>query len=253
MACNCSKCNPAKPCGCSDPALTNPCTYTDCSVGSERCEDIQCAECVSYCGTSFQVGVAGEIIKIESGERFDSIVQKLALMLSQGVGACTADDVHHAPYNVYATNITANGFTLVWNGESTVSTELRIFVNSGGGYVLAGTVMPTILTYDVAGLLSATDYTVKITSYDYDETLAVTTAGSGYSATNYATTGGSGTGLTVDVTAGAAGEILTAVIANPGMGYTTGDVLSVQGGDLAGEVTLTVASCDSVELLLTTL
>ena len=24
----------------------------------------------------------------------------------KGVGACTADDVHHAPYNVYAANIT---------------------------------------------------------------------------------------------------------------------------------------------------
>ena len=24
MACNCNKCNPAKPCGCSDPAITNP-------------------------------------------------------------------------------------------------------------------------------------------------------------------------------------------------------------------------------------
>jgi len=44
MACNCS--NNSSNCGCSDVALTNPCSYTDCSVGSERCEDIQCASCV---------------------------------------------------------------------------------------------------------------------------------------------------------------------------------------------------------------
>ena len=54
MACNCTKCSST--CSCSDTALTNACTYTDCSVGSERCDDIQCAECVSYCGTSFQIG-----------------------------------------------------------------------------------------------------------------------------------------------------------------------------------------------------
>ena len=52
MACNCTKCS--QNCGCADTALTNACTYTDCSVGSERCSDVQCAECVSYCGTSFQ-------------------------------------------------------------------------------------------------------------------------------------------------------------------------------------------------------
>ena len=56
MACNCTKCS--SQCGCADTALTNACTYTDCSVGSERCSDVQCAECVSYCGTSFQIGDA---------------------------------------------------------------------------------------------------------------------------------------------------------------------------------------------------
>ena len=74
MACNCTKCSQS--CGCADTALTNACTYTDCSVGSERCDDIQCAECVSYCGTSFQIGVATKRITITKGERLDSIIQK---------------------------------------------------------------------------------------------------------------------------------------------------------------------------------
>ena len=39
MACNCTKCS--SKCSCADTALTNACTYTDCSVGSERCDDIQ--------------------------------------------------------------------------------------------------------------------------------------------------------------------------------------------------------------------
>ena len=54
MACNCTKCS--QNCGCADTAITNACTYTDCSVGSERCDDIQSASCVSYTGTSFQIG-----------------------------------------------------------------------------------------------------------------------------------------------------------------------------------------------------
>jgi len=166
MACNCNKCNPAKPCGCSDPAITNPCTYTDCSVGSERCVDVQCTECVSYCGTSFQVGTTGQVIKIETGERLDSIIQKLVLMLSSGVGACTADDVHHAPYNVYAANITSNSAVILWNGESTLTTQIEVFVDSGAGYVSAGIVSPTVLQLAITGLVSATDHKVKLTSTD---------------------------------------------------------------------------------------
>jgi hypothetical protein len=166
MACNCNKCNPAKPCGCSDPAITNPCTYTDCSVGSERCVDVQCTECVSYCGTSFQIGIDTEIIRIETGERLDSIIQKFALMLSQGVGVCTADDVHHAPYNVYAINITANSAMILWNGESTLTTAIEIFYDAGAGYVSAGTVSPAVLQFSLTGLITATDYKVKLQSTD---------------------------------------------------------------------------------------
>jgi len=150
MACNCNKCNPAKPCGCSDPAISNPCTYSDCSVGSERCATVCCTECVSYCGTTFQVGTAGSIIKIETGERLDSIIQKMALMMSQGIGGCTSDDLHHAPYNVYAANITSNSAVILWNSESTAT----------------GIVGPTVLQLAISSLTTATDYKVKLVSTD---------------------------------------------------------------------------------------
>ena len=163
MACNCNKCNPNK-CGCSDPAITNPCTYTDCSVGNERCSEVSCAECVSYCGTSFQVGGAGTLIKIDTGERLDLIIQKLALMISQGVGACTSDDLHHAPYNVYAANITSNSAVILWNGESTETTQIEVFIDAGVGYVSAGTVGPTVLQLALTSLTAATDYKVKLVS-----------------------------------------------------------------------------------------
>ena len=166
MACNCTKCNPNKPCGCLDPALTNPCSYTDCSVGSERCASIQCAECVSYCGTSFQVGTVGNLLQITEGERLDSIIQKFALMISQGVGACTADDVHHAPYNVYATLITNSGVTIVWNGESTETISIGVWVDVGTGYILVDTVGPTVLQSVITGLSPATTYKIKLVSTD---------------------------------------------------------------------------------------
>jgi hypothetical protein len=167
MACNCNKCNPAKPCGCSDPAISNPCTYSDCSVGSERCAMVCCAECVSYCGTTFQVGTAGSIIKIETGERLDSIIQKMALMMSQGIGGCTSDDLHHAPYNVYAANITSNSAVILWNSESTATTQIEVFIDAGAGYVSAGTpVGPTVLQFALTSLTAATDYKVKLVSTD---------------------------------------------------------------------------------------
>ena len=166
MACNCTKCNPNKPCGCADPALTNPCSYTDCSVGSERCADITCAECVSYCGTSFQVGAESAVIKIETGDRLDSIIQKFALMISQGVGSCTSDDLHHAPYNIYATGITNTGVTVLWNAESTLTTSIGVWANSGAGYVLVDTVAPTVLQSIVTGLTPATNYKIKLISTD---------------------------------------------------------------------------------------
>jgi len=166
MACNCNKCNPSKPCGCTDVALSNPCSYSDCSVGSERCATICCAECVSYCGTTFQVGTAGSILKIETGERLDSIIQKMALMMSQGIGGCTSDDLHHAPYNVYAANITSNSAVILWNNESTATTQIEVFLDSGVGYVSQGVVGPTVLQLAISSLIAATDYKVKLVSTD---------------------------------------------------------------------------------------
>tara|TARA_R110001632_G_scaffold230711_1_gene368430 strand:- start:376 stop:921 length:546 start_codon:yes stop_codon:yes gene_type:complete len=165
MACNCNKCNPNK-CGCSDPAITNPCTYTDCSVGSERCSEVSCTECISYCGTTFQIGTSGSLLKIETGERLDLIIQKMALMMSQGIGGCTSDDLHHAPYNLYAANVTNNGAMILWNGESTLTTQIEVFVDPGAGYVSAGVVSPTVLQLALTGLVGATDYKVKLQSTD---------------------------------------------------------------------------------------
>ena len=164
MACKCNKCDPQKACGCTDSALTTPCSYTDCSVGSERCADVQCAECVSYCGTSFEIeGENGYILRIQTGDRFDSIVQKFALILATGFGTCTADNLHHAPYNVFATSITSNSAVIQWNGVSTLSTNVQVF-DATTTTAISGDLTPTTLSYTMTGLTPSTSYKVMIRS-----------------------------------------------------------------------------------------
>ena len=164
MACNCTKCSTK--CSCSDTALTNPCTYTDCSVGSERCSDIQCAECVSYCGTSFQIGDAAARITITKGERLDSIIQKYAMILSNGLGG-TSSDLQHDPYNVYAGVITSSSASVLWDGIWSSSTGLNIYVDTQiapAGWVLQNTVpvVTTINNFTINNLTANTAYKVKV-------------------------------------------------------------------------------------------
>ena len=164
MACKCNNCDPQAACGCTDSSLTTPCTYTDCSVGSERCADIQCAECVSYCGTTFEVQQEGgdPIIRIETGQRLDSIIQQLTLILAKGLGACTASNFHHAPYNVFATNITKNSAIIQWGDVSTLSNTYTI-KNATTGSVL-GTAAIGDRSFTLTGLTVSTNYKIKVTS-----------------------------------------------------------------------------------------
>ena len=165
MACNCTKCS--QKCGCADTAITNACTYTDCSVGNERCDDVQCAACVSYCGTSFQIGITGELIQVTSGERLDSIIQKFASILSQGLGACTSNDVVHNPYNSYASAVTSSTITVVWDGVWSSTSGFNVYFDtqiSPSGWVLANTstIATTIRSFVIPNLTASTAYKIKV-------------------------------------------------------------------------------------------
>ena len=165
MACNCTKCS--SNCSCSDTALTNACTYTDCSVGSERCDDIQCVECVSYCGTSFQIGDPSALLQITKGERLDSIIQKFSMMIANGLGACTSNDLQHDPYNVYAGIITSTTATVLWNGIWSSSTGVNIYYDtqiSPSGWTLANAapIVTTVSNYTISNLAASTAYKVKV-------------------------------------------------------------------------------------------
>ncbi len=166
MACNCTKCS--NKCSCADTALTNACTYTDCSVGSERCDDVQCASCVSYCGTSFQIGTAGQLLTVTSGERLDSIIQKFASMISQGIGSCTSSDVVHNPYNSYVGVKTSSTLNVIWDGISSSSTGFNVYIDTQvapGGWVLQNSVpiVTSINNYTITNLIASTAYKIKVT------------------------------------------------------------------------------------------
>ena len=102
---NCSNCNDNVN-RCGEIRLTNPCTYTNCSVGNERCHEVQDAACVTYGGHSFTIGDTNALLAVDQGERLDSIIQKFANMITNGLGACNSDDVNHNPFNVYLSGIT---------------------------------------------------------------------------------------------------------------------------------------------------
>ena len=165
MACNCTKCS--SKCSCADTALTNPCSYTDCSIGSERCDDIQCAACVSYCGTTFQIGDPSALIMIKSGDRVDTIIQKFALIFANGLGTCTSEDVAHDPYNVFAGEVTSSTANILWNGIWANSTGINIYYDTQvapTGWTLANStpIVTTITNYTITNLVASTAYKVKV-------------------------------------------------------------------------------------------
>ena len=131
------------------------------------CNCTKCAECVSYCGTTFQIGDAGTLLQINKGERLDSIIQKFSMILSNGLGACTSNDLQHDPYNVYAGVITASTASVLWDGIWSNSTGLNIYVDtqvSPGGWVLQNAVpiVTTINNYTITNLVASTAYKVKV-------------------------------------------------------------------------------------------
>ncbi len=72
-------------------------------------------------------------------------------------------------------------------------------------------------------------------------TLTISAIGNSYVSGTYNTTGGNGTGLTVVITV-TSGAISGVVVANPGTGYSVGDIVSVDGPGAGQQGTLRITS-----------
>jgi len=98
-----------------------------------------------------------------------SIIQKYAMILANGLGACTSSDVQHDPFNVYAGVITKDSVNVIWNGIYSSSTGFNIYIDtviapSGWGTPVNGgtPIVTTISNYTITNLLASTAYKVKV-------------------------------------------------------------------------------------------
>jgi len=208
---SCKKCK-SSPCACADHGLVTPCSYDDCVQPSESCEEVLCAECVAYCGPTFQVTNPADptdiLFNIYTGDRLEEILQRIALYMVDP--ACADPDEHHSVWHVQVTNVTNDGVKVSWSGIAPQSAGLNVsWSQTSGVWVIANTSGPlttsdTSLT--ITDLDPSTVYLFKVTSGTLVEvaTLGGFTAGTGYvTGTGVICNGGSGVNLTVDIVASA--------------------------------------------------
>ena len=89
------------------------------------------------------------------------------MILSNGLGACTSDDLQHDPYNVYAGTITSDSAEVLWNGVWSSSTGINVYLDTQiapGGWVLQNStpIATTISNYKITNLTASTAYKVKV-------------------------------------------------------------------------------------------
>jgi len=156
--CNSSICNKLK-CGCADHSLTTPCVYSECRTSTaEQCEDIQCAECVSYCGETFSVDVGSNTFMIETGTRLNEILQNIALFIKDPSCVDTAATL------IYITSVTSTTVTLVWSGlPPAAAVDLEYKTVASGGWSTAASAIPAgTVSHEVTLLAPNTDYMFRI-------------------------------------------------------------------------------------------
>lgn len=168
---NCNNCNKISACNCKDYGLTTPCSYSECGIGSEKCESIQPVECTAYYGNTFQVETSNGILKISNGDRLDVILQKFALLFANGLGTCTADNLHHAPYGVKGEALSSTSMTIYWTGASVLSDSFNVYFKENdplASYVQANTLPISNIasSFTLINLTPGTTYIVYVESID---------------------------------------------------------------------------------------
>jgi len=171
---SCKKCK-SSPCACADHGLETPCTYDVCPPPAEPCEDVQCAECVSYCGPYFQVvdptvplpGV-NVLFSINTGDRLEEILQKIALYITNP--ACAEPLQFHAVYHVVLNNITNDSVYITWSGVGPGTTGFNVFSSEVTGVWVQENIGPLLgpgaTSFQVIGLDPNTTYLFKVEATD---------------------------------------------------------------------------------------
>jgi hypothetical protein len=89
------------------------------------------------------------------------------MILSNGLGACTSNDVQHDPYNVYAGVVTSSTANVIWDGIWSSSTGLNVYYDTQvapTGWTLANStpIVTTVSNYTITNLVASTAYKVKV-------------------------------------------------------------------------------------------
>ena len=162
MACNICGNTKSSPCACRDHAMTTPCAYNNCDTNSttELCEDLQCAECVSYCQDNFCVtNAACNTLCVNKGDRLDLILQKMALFVKDPT--CWQSNIAH----LWADTVTNSTVKLMWTGVPTAVTAINVYYATAAGTYILATTTPlgaSITEYELTGLNPNTAYKFKV-------------------------------------------------------------------------------------------
>ena len=147
------------PCGCADTSQTMPCVYNDCRAkGAEKCEDLMCASCISYCADTFEASLGNTILQIASGDRLDRILQRMVLFITN------ASCVDSAPQLVSLGTITSTAVIVEWSGvpnAATVDVEYKL-PSSGGWTTAASSLNTSTVSHEVTGLVANTMYQFRV-------------------------------------------------------------------------------------------
>ena len=89
------------------------------------------------------------------------------MILSNGLGACTSNDLQHDPYNVYAGTVTSSTISVIWSGIWSNSTGLNIYYDTQvtpSGWTLANAtpIVTTVSNYTITNLVASTAYKIKV-------------------------------------------------------------------------------------------
>lgn len=123
--------------------------------------------------------------------------------------------------------------------------------NSYVTYSLGTTDQDIMASYDsLSGALSSPMYQTLVIPGPVNKVL-ISSEGTGYAATIAGTTGGTGTGLKVSAEVNSLGAISAVTVTSFGSGYTSGDIITISGGNGNAKLIVQNVSTSNGEIIIT--
>lgn len=152
------------------------------------------------------------------------------------------------------TKVTANpSGTITINAYKDNEMVTLTVPNSVGVHYLGTTNQGVNATYSYSNQLSLLYYETAIIEGPVFKLQGVTNPGTGYAALNgdvVTTTGGSGSGLTLRIQSNSSGAVTGATITSRGLGYESGDEITINGGNANAKVTVLNVSNSNGEVFI---